>query len=548
METKKIDILIIGGGLAAMMAALEAADSALAILMVSKGTIGNSGATLMAGANFAAVLPEGVADGDSVADHVNETCRAGAGINDRDLVQTLAANAPQDLLFLEHLGVDFIKRDGRFDLRMPPGHRRPRTVFTVNPGFPVQIRGKSITAPLRGRIRERSIPRMDGVTVIRLVVENGRIAGAIGVRRRTGEPIAFACRAVVLAGGGGGYLYEQSTNPADATGDSFALALEAGCSLRDMEFVQFFPCVHLEPPRVPIASPILSDGAVLRNRDGERFLKRYEPERMEMATRDAVSQAIYRELRGGGGIKGGVYLDVTGGPRDLLSFRFPDLIAAFRNRKIDLHTEWIRVAPAAHFFMGGVVIDPLCRTSVAGLYCAGEASGGIHGANRLSGNGLSDALVFGRIAGRSAVDYAGAHDAIPLPDHGCDPDAAEGGASIRRDEIRALRKALRKTMWEEVGIVRRGEGLAAALERMEGWRNFLDGGRPERPEDRSAFCECRSMLLAARAVACAALFREESRGAHFRDDYPQTCPRWERSISTLLERGAVRSAVIAPGS
>jgi fumarate reductase (CoM/CoB) subunit A len=542
MEKRKTDLLVVGGGLAAMMAAIEAADSPLSILMASKGKVGVSGATLMAMANFAAVLPEGEAQGDCIAAHVEETCLAGAGINDRNLVETLAANAPKDLLLLEKLGLEFIKREGLFDLRQPPGHLRPRTVFTINPGVPMQIRGKSITAPLRRRVLEKGIPRLEGTAVVRLVVEDGRVAGALGVDRRTGETVAIECKAVVLAGGGGGFLYEKNTNPNDLTGDSYSLALDAGCSLRDMEFVQFFPCVHLGTPHIPITSPILTDGAVLRNRDGERFLARYEPERMELATRDAVSRAIYREIGRGGGIDGGVYLDMTGVPRDLLAFRFPDLIGVFRKQGIDLHTQWIRVAPAAHFFMGGVVIDRHCRTSVAGLYAAGEAAGGIHGANRLSGNGLSDALVFGRIAGRSAVSYAGEEKSVFAPEDAFHPDVGWRGPVIGREKILALRKALKKTMWDQVGIVRNGTGLAGALAQMEAWQYFLDEGQPECPEDRSAFLQLRSMLQAARAVASSALFREESRGAHFRDDFPETRAEWQKSVITRLDDGKIRSS------
>ena len=545
MEKVNTDILIIGGGLAAMMAALEAAGSSLSVLMVSKGAVGNSGATLMAYANFAAVLPEGEEKGDTISAHAEETCAAGAHINDPDLVRALAANAPGDLMLLERLGLNFIKREGRFDLRKPPGHLRPRTVFTVNPGYPIHIRGKSITAPLRERVMERSIPLMEGVGIVKLVAENGRIAGALGVRRNSGEMVAVECRAVILAGGGGGFLYEKNTNPGGITGDSYALAMEAGCPLRDMEFVQFFPCVHLESPRILISSPILSDGAVLRNKDGERFMARYEPERMELATRDAVSQAIYREIRQGGGINGGVYLDITGVPRELLAFRFPDLIAAFKRRGIDLHTQPILVAPAAHFFMGGVAIDPACRTAVDGLYVAGEASGGIHGANRLSGNGLSDALVFGRIAGQSAVRYAGEREGVTAPDEAFRPAAGQSGPAVGRERIQALRVALKKTMWDEVGIVRRGAGLAEALARMEAWQKALEEGQPERPEDRGAFFEARSMLLASRAVASAALFREESRGAHFRDDFPDTKAEWVKSVYTRLEGGQIRSSFVA---
>jgi len=507
--------------------------------------VGGSGATLMAGSNFAAVLPAAEARGDSVSLHIEDTIAAGAHINDPVLVQTLAQRASRDLMFLEGLGIEFMKRDGQFDLRRPPGHRNPRTVFTKNPGFPMTIRGKSITSRLRQAMIDRKIPLLEGVSIVCLLSQEGRIAGALGVRRKDGQRVAIECRAAVIASGGAGFLYEINTNPSDLTGDSYSLALEAGCALRDMEFVQFYPCLYIGSPRIPIYSPILSDGGILRNKDGERFLVRYEPQRLERATRDTVSRAVFRELQAGRGVEGGVYLDLTAIPRDLLSFRFPDLIDLFRKQGIDLHKDWIRVAPAAHFFMGGVVIDEGCRTSLAGLFAAGEASGGVHGANRISGNGLSDPLVFGRIAGREAAEFARTAPPMALAEEKCKLGVGAWGEKISRKKIEDIRRGIKRTMWEKVGIIRDGEGLRQALREFEQWRKFMDEGQPDNAEGLGPYFEVRSMLTSAQAVALPALVREESRGAHFRTDFSDSKPDWQRSVYLRLRNGKMEASFAA---
>ncbi|MCX5908169.1 MAG: FAD-binding protein [Deltaproteobacteria bacterium] len=531
-----------GGGLAGMIAALEAAGSSQRLLLVCKSRVGNSGATLMAGSNFAAVLPDAEAQGDRVALHVEDTISAGAHINDPALVQILAQKAPEDLLYLEKLGVEFIKKEGRFDLRKPPGHRNLRTVFTKNPGFPLTIRGKSFTAPLRRIVNQRKILLLEGVSIVRIILEEGRVAGALGIRRKDGEVVGIECKTMIIASGGAGFLYEINTNPSDLTGDSYSLALEAGCSLRDMEFVQFYPCMYLGSPRVPIYSPILSDGAVLRNKDGERFLARYEPERMEQATRDAVSRAMFLEIQAGRGVSGGVYLDLTAIPDDLLSFRFPDLIELFKKQGIDLKKQWIRVAPSAHFFMGGFVIDERCQTSIPGLFAAGEATGGIHGANRLSGNGLSDPLVFGRIAGRQAVEYARKVEKVSGVGKKFEPPVGLAGEKISAERIEEIRRHVKHQMWMNVGIIRNGQGLQQALQEFEKWQEFMEERQAERKEKMSSYFEVRSMLISAQAVARSALFREESRGAHFREDFPESKPEWAKSVYARMEDGKIHAS------
>ena len=537
MEKRTVDLLIIGGGLAAMMAALEAGTHPLSILVASKRKVGKSGATLMAGSNFAAVLPEGEEKGDRFSFHIEDTLLGGAGINDPRLVKTLVENAPADLLHLEELGIRFIKSEGKFDLRKPPGHGNPRTVFTFNPGFPMKIRGKSITGPLQEAVREAGVPLLEGVRVIRLILKDGRIAGALALREKTGERIFIQCRAAILACGGGGAVYEINTNPGDLTGDAYSLVLQAGGSLRDMEFVQFYPCMSLEPPHPPIYSPILSDGGILRNKDGERFLARYQPERMEMATRDAVSQAIYREIQEGRGIDGGVYLDLTSIPRDLFSFRFPDLLRLFAGRGIDLHREWIRVAPSAHFFMGGAVIDERCRTTIPGLFAAGEAAGGVHGANRLSGNGLSEPLVFGRIAGREAAEYALEHGRASLLEEAFFDEPEGRGNRLTEETLARVRARIKRLLWEKAGIIRGRVPLSESLEEMRSLQDILSQARPATPAGLSLYWDVHSMLLTGRAIVHAALGREESRGAHFREDFPQSRTGWEKSSFLRLQEG-----------
>ncbi len=546
MEKLTTDILIMGGGLAAMTAALEASEYSTSILVASKGRVGNSGATLMAGSNFAAVLPEAQEQGDSIALHVEDTLLGGAGINDPHLVRILAQNAPADLLWLEKLGVKFLKKKGRFDMRKPPGHRNPRTVFTENPGIPLTIRGRTITAPLLQILLRGKIPFLENVSILRLITHEGRLAGVVALDRKSGEWIMIECQAAIMACGGAGHLYAINTNPGDLTGDSYSLALEAGCALRDMEFVQFYPCLHLDSPRVPIYSPILSDGAVLRNKQGERFLAKYEPERMESATRDAVSRAVYREIKEGMGIEGGVYLDLTPIPAELLQVRFPDLLKLFEHHGIDLQKQWIRVAPAVHFFMGGVVIDERCRTSIHGFFAAGEATGGVQGANRLSGNGLSEPLVFGRIAGREAARYA-AEQRKPSASLLSFPSDWLMGERIPDEKIAHTRRGIKKLMWTKAGIVRHGDELNRALQELEVLQGCFVQGQPASKGSLSIYFEVRSMLRAAMAVVSAAVFRKESRGAHFREDFPASKAEMAKSICLELEQGRLRPFFL-PGS
>lgn len=537
-KTEKVsaDVLIIGGGLAAMVAALEVSQFGCSVLLACKMKVGKSGATLMAGANFAAVLPKAEAGCNNEFSHIEDTYNEGWKINDINLIRTLVQNAPKGLLFLEKHGVQFMKRDGGFELNKPPGHSHARTVFTHNAGIPAKIRGKTITAPLRKALEKNRIKIFDGINIFRLLINDGIIAGVLGFHQKSLKIFQIESHAVIIAGGGAGTLYTKNTNPVDLTGDSYTLALEAGCQLRDMEFVQFFPCLHRSLPRLVIYSPTLSCGGVLRDKDGNRFMKNYDSERMELSTRDLVSQAIYREIKKGRGVEGSVYLDLTSIPSELFAFRFPDLMNAFQKHGINLQKQWIKVSPAAHFFMGGCVIDTHCRTSVSGLFAAGEATGGLHGANRLSGNGLSEALVFGRIAGKEAAAFfLGKRKKALLP-KSINSIFPLGMKTISESRIIEVRKKIKVLNWEKVGIVRDNTGLSEAIEELVNLKEYLEQGYPESIKGFNSYFEVRSMLITSLAVAYAATIRKESRGAHFREDFPKSNPALEKAVTVTLDR------------
>lgn len=538
-EKVSADVLIIGGGLAAMAAALEASKSGCSVLLACKSKIGSSGATLMAAGNLAAVLSEPEAGGDDESSHIEDTFNEGQKINDINLIKILTRNAGKGILFLEKQGVQFIKRDGRFDLNKPPGHSRARTVFTSNPGFPAKIRGKTITGPLREAVENKKIRALDGVTVFKLLKNDGKISGALGFHHKETKILEITSSSVIIAGGGAGALYDRNTNPGDLTGDSYSLALEAGCRLRDMEFVQFFPCMHLTLPRMIITSLTLSCGGVLRDKDGARFMGKYDPERMEQATRDVVSQAIYREIQKGRGTDGCVYLDLTAIPADIFTLRFLDLINTFQKRGINLKDQWIKVTPAAHFFMGGCVIDTHCRTTVPGLFAAGEAAGGLHGANRLSGNALSEALVFGRIAGREAAAFVpGKVVKSPLsePVRFLFESAAR---SVTQSRLLEIQKRIKTLNWKKVGIVRDHAGLNQAIEELTTLKVSLEQSEPESTAGFKSFLETRSMLLTSLAIAHSAIIRQESRGAHFREDFPQSNAAMEGPVIVSLDENDI---------
>ncbi len=524
MERIECDVLVLGGGGAALRAAIEAAHHDLNVVLVSKGPLGRSGCTVMAEGGYNAVLRTASPD-DTLDLHFRDTVEGGAYLNDQRLVEILVREAPDRLLDLERYGAVFTRReDGTLAQRPFGGQSRPRTCYAGD------RTGHEITMALLDELRRLDRVRtLEHVMAYRLITDDeGRVLGALCVDLDREEELTILAHATILATGGAGQLYPITTNPAYKTGDGYAMALHAGCPLIDMEMVQFHPTgmVHPESARgILVTEAVRGEGGRLYNADGERFMKRYDPDRMELATRDVVARAIYREIREGRGTEhGGVYLDVTHLPDEVIETKLETTLRQFLRYGVDIRKEPMEVAPTAHHFMGGVPINERAETPLPRLFACGEVTGGVHGANRLGGNALADTQVFGRRAGLHAAQLAlklrrrGERPRAPasrLTDPELDP-----WAHVGEEDPLELRRELRQVMWRHVGLERSERGLKRAIQRLNELQDRVnERGVDDGPGLRIAL-ETVNMIQVGLAVARSALFRRESRGAHYRTDYP----------------------------
>ena len=566
------DILVVGAGGAGMYAALAAARAGAGVILADKNMIGRGGATVMAQMTVAAALAE--QEPDTWEHHLADTLAAGRGLCDAALAEVLCRAAPDRMREMDEWGVGWARSDGHIRQVTAPGHRRRRCCYVdfLNTG-------PAVAGTLRKRVgRTGGIRALSNVAITDLVVKDGSVRGALALSLGDGAALEIEAAAVVIATGGLTKLYSRSSASNNMAGEGYALALRAGAALVDMEFVQFFPIGHLAPRLVGM-DPIMWDpfryklGGQLLNGAMEEFFDRYggEDGGRYTATRDLATYAICREVEAGrGSPSGGAWLSFTHLPEAELRDAFGPVIDRLLRNGIDLTRAPIEVAPIAHYHMGGVKVDARMGTTVAGLYAAGEAVGGAAGANRLSGNAISEALVYGEIAGREAARHAEGHAA------GWDARAAEaardaagprlpgtenGPGAVAEPPARrtgtgpsaiALMQELRRLMWKQVGPFRDRAGLTSALERIRAMR---DDDLPRVPVPRdTAFAieladrqELRSALLVAEAVAVAALAREESRGAHQRDDFPDTSARF-RSNQEILERSGALVSRFVPVS
>ena len=511
----RCDVLVVGGASTALVAALEARKWVENVVVVCKKDAGRSGNTIVSGAAFSVCVssPE---NPDSIGQHFSDTLDAGVGINDPALTSALVEEGQEAVLSLEQYGVRLLRSQGSLVRRTPPGHSRPRSIPTDLKDFAHGTRGLSITVPLAESARQRGIRIFRQAPVQRILVKDGAVCGALAVEAGTGRPFLISAAAVILAAGGGGRLFARTNNTLDMTGDSFSLALEAGAALRDMEFVQFYPTRSISPVHTNISSPLFGEGAVLRNSLGERFMPRYDP-KADMATRDVTSRAIFSEIQAERGVNGGVYMDLSAVPSSSLELKFPTTLKLLKAHRIDPAKQWLVVSPAVHFFMGGVWIDNRCRTSVDGLFSAGEAAGGVHGANRLAGNALTETVVFGRKAGSEAAAYARKRRKLPEPPAVRVEMPPKNRSGVAVTEIKAR---LRRTLWDHASIVRTNEGLTKGIAEIEECGNALVSCRIESPTDQVAYGEVSRMVQVGNAIVAASLMRQESRGAHYRKDYP----------------------------
>jgi len=530
IEPVQSDVLVVGGGLAGVRAALAARRAGASVCLVLKGKLGSSGNSPLAGGGFAAALRI-AAPQDSPDVHFADTMAGGGNVNNAALVRVMVENAPAAVLELDAMGVKFARSGNQIAQVQAPAQTYPRGVRTAGGGS-VQMMQVMADAT-----RAAGVQIIEGVTVADVMLRGGAAVGALGYSPERDALIAFQAKAVILACGGAGQVYPLTSNGKDLTGDGYAMAYRAGCRLADMEFVQFTPTALAWPPEMRGMSAggslLGQKGAKLLNRLGERFMTKYDPERMERTTRAIASRAIFTEIVEGRGTEhGAVYLDVTEVDKvDLENISGPQ-IRQLRQYGIDMFRQPIELAPAVHHCMGGVVIDTRCRTDVPGLYAAGETEAGIHGANRLNSNALSEAAVFGKIAGQEAAAYAASASATPLDQASLEKARAEMEARIRPGAApHVLIEKLRTLMLAGAGLERRAESLEAALADLKKLRAEADGVGAASPADLPRVIELRNMLEVGEIIQRAALKRTESRGAHFRADFPnQNDAEWLANI------------------
>jgi succinate dehydrogenase / fumarate reductase, flavoprotein subunit len=536
------DVLVIGSGAAGMYAAIEAARSGCQVLLADRSLIGRGGATVMAQMTVAAALGSETADHWSY--HYSDTLAAGRGLCNETLAQLLCEEGPECIRAMDDWGVGWARKDGRITQAMAPGHDRPRCVYVdfLNTG-------PAVSKTLRTAVNKiGGIRKAGDLCVVDLLRNDGNVVGATALHLGSGAPVILSAKATILATGGLTRLYRRNSASANMGGDGYALALRAGASLVDMEFVQFFPIGHLAPRLIGM-DPIMWDpfryklGGRLLNNRMEEFTQRYgvAEDGKYVITRDLGSYAILKEVEAGrGSPHGGVYLSFLHCSENALRESFGPVIDRLAANGIDLTKMPIEVAPIAHYHMGGIVADAQMQTGLPGLFAAGEAVGGANGANRLSGNAITEALVFGRRAGRSAADYV--KHLRALPNHAGDAHSAialiGADTSTRNCNTAEMLQTLQKTMQDNVGPLRSETKISAALNGISRLTDEL-GDTP--PGDGNRFdmrridwFDLRNMLLVARVVAEAALARTETRGAQQREDYPRLSPVWAYNQTVKL--------------
>jgi succinate dehydrogenase / fumarate reductase, flavoprotein subunit len=531
-ETHEHDVLVIGAGGAGLRAAIEALAQGVSVGVVSKSLLGKAH-TVMAEGGIAAAMAN-VDTKDDWRTHFRDTMRGGKMLNNWRMAQLHAQEAPDRVRELEQWGALFDRTaDGNILQRAFGGHTYKRLCHVGD------RTGLEMIRTLQDRGVHMGFDVYMECTVVRLLTDGGRCAGAMAYWREQGRFVVFKAKSVVMATGGIGKAWPITSNSWEYTGDGMAQAYEAGAELMDLEFVQFHPTGMVWPPGVQgilVTEAVRGEGGILRNNKGERFMEKYDPKRMELSTRDVVARSIYTEVKEGRGTEhGGAYLDISHKPAEYVKKKLPSMYHQFKElADVDITKGPMEVGPTCHYVMGGIRVDAeTAQSTLPGLFAAGEAAAGLHGANRLGGNSLSDLLVFGRRAGLAAAKHA---KEVSTPK--IDPaqiDAAEkyALAPFQRqggENPYAIHRDLQKTMQSLVGIFRTREDVTKALEELaklnERWsRVSVEGSRMFNPGWHLSL-DLRSMLTISEAVARSALVREESRGAHSRIDFPETSAEW----------------------
>jgi succinate dehydrogenase / fumarate reductase, flavoprotein subunit len=522
-----LDILVIGAGGGGLRAAIEAKERGMSVMVVSKRRKADAHTSLAAGGINAALATMDQAD--TWQQHAADTLAEGYLLADPRIVQIVTEGAAGGIADLERFGMRFAREaDGRISQRFFGAHTYRRTAFAGD------YTGLELQRTLLHRVSELGIPVLDTIHVTRLLVRDNVVFGAYGFDVEDGTRYRMHADAVVLAAGGHTRIWRRSSSRRDENvGDSWRLAVGAGARIRDPELVQFHPSGLVEPEDAAgtlVSEAARGEGGLLRNALGERFMSRYDPARLELSTRDRVALACYTEIKEGRGTpRGGVWLDVSHLPREQVMRRLPRVYRLLLDLQLlDITTTPMEIAPTAHYSMGGVWVRPNdFGTGVEGLYAVGEASSGLHGANRLGGNSLIEVIVCGRIAGAAASRHSATLNA---------QQRSLAAVAAARDELdavlaldgtetsRPLQRAIRDTMTARAGVVRDGDGLRSGLAELTAIEERFSqlGVHPDLAgfHDVAHAFDLRAAALAARATLEAALERRETRGCHNRSDYP----------------------------
>ena len=564
IQRVQTDILILGSGGAGLFAALHAHQRApqLSITVAVKGLLGKCGCTRMVQGGYNVAL----AAGDSVERHFMDTIEGSKWLSDQDLAWTLVTKAVERVHELENeLGCFFDRNpDGTVHQKAFAGQTFDRTVHKGD------LTGIEIINRLSEQVWARGIHRLEEHRAIELIktADGSALAGVLMVNMQDGGFVFVQAKAVLLATGGGPTMYKYHTPSGDKSCDGLAMALRAGLPVRDMEMVQFHPTGLLAGTGTRMTGTVLEEGlrgagGYLLNGDKERFMDRYDP-RLERATRDIVSRSIYSEMRAGRtSPNGGVYIQMSHLGADKVRQQFKGMVERCSDCGFDLAGGLVEVVPTAHYMMGGVVFKADCSTALTGLFAAGEDTGGVHGANRLGGNGVANSTVFGGIAGDSMAAWVASHGRLRAPDEAAIAHSVawhEAPFAQAPGNLEAIREALFDCMWQDVGILRSAEGLQRALVTLDALNVQLsntgvaDGDRAFNLSWHD-WLNLKSLIAVSRVIATSALAREDSRGAHFREDHPQAGDLASSSYIVVeqagqalsMRREAVQFTRVAPG-
>ena len=553
-ETHEHDVLIIGAGGAGLRAAIEALAQGARVAVVCKSLLGKAH-TVMAEGGLAAAMAN-VDKSDDWRTHFRDTMNGGKRLNHWRMAQLHAQESPDRVRELEQWGALFDRTaDGEILQRAFGGHTFKRLCHVGD------RTGLEMIRTLQDRGVEMGFDVFMECTVTRLLKDGNRVAGAFAYWRNSGNLVVFKAKAVVIATGGIGKSWKITSNSWECTGDGMALAYDAGAELLDMEFVQFHPTGMVWPPGVMgilVTEAVRGEGGILRNKNGERFMEKYDPKRLELSTRDVVARSIYTEVKEGrGSPHGGAFLDISHKPVDYVKRKLPSMYRQFKElADVDITKGPMEVGPTCHYVMGGIRVNAETgQSSVPGLFAAGEAAGGLHGANRLGGNSLSDLIVFGRRAGLAAAEYAKRQASSSIEGTQIDGAARQALAPFDcsgGENPYAIHRDLQEVMQNLVGIFRTDADLRRALAVLDKLKQRTkkvkaNSSRVFNPGWHLCF-DLHSMLTISEACTHAALARKESRGAHSRLDFPKTEDEWGQKNQVIVRKGDTMDLLAVPRS